>query len=155
MEIEWGKVCGRLVGDGYMDSVIKVDNVQRRSYCDKEIKGNILIKDIEKYAKEAQKIFDELIWIKSNKPGQMRYDAEGGSRYEYWNMDEGVCVLIQLNNEMIWIVGCVGCHPFVVTNEWSFYNSDGSTDATELLDEKDPIEFLKTTTMKYVMHQCH
>lgn len=39
-------------------------------------------------------------------------------------------VLVQDGPGRIWGVGCLLCHPEIVTAEWSFDISDGSTDCT-------------------------
>jgi hypothetical protein len=105
-------------------------------------------------------------WIEegSMNTGIGPYDANvrrwtsSNARLEFWHSEVGYYVIGAIGSECV-ISGCGVSHPFVYTNTWSFFNTDGSTNET--LDfaakELDPWKtiHLLANAHNYVFHPKH
>lgn len=161
--IDWNLV-EKIGRSGDVDSDEPAESIickhSRNNYCDREVQVYVSYEDVLAYAKKATKLFQETLWIPDILPygncGRWNSD-DGLSRYEFWTVKNGSYVVMQLRDELIWIVGCLDDHPFVETNMWGFYNSDGSTECE--LDpsviDLNPIIFLTTFTLEYLFDQVH
>lgn len=158
-------------GDGDLIKYPLGSYKERKGYCDDEIKGKVSHEDIQAYGARAQELFSSITWIRQELPKaekkiewkgeqvptEMYFmkSSDGKSRVEYWITREGYFIALELAGELCWVLGCMHGHPFVETNDWSFGNSDGSTDDSVLETWDSLISFMTQTTLEYVLEQVH
>jgi len=161
-QIEWDNL--KKLAKEEEESDILCDSIEcahkREFYCDSEIKGKVTTKDIKILTKRTAKLFGAQEWVQTKKTSQVsRWKSQMG-RYEYWNLEIGTYAALQIfdpdeNDNIVWMAGCLHCHPFVETTNWSFCNSDGSTDESDLSDKMNPVNFLEDSSMSYIFHPRH
>lgn len=148
------------------ESTDAVENFKAPMYLDHELEGHVTEDDVDKLLQEIQLKFDKIAWSLNKSPaaqGALSWIGESEQqRMEVLTYDNGLdldyVIALQLD-DIAHIVGNSGGHPFVLTNQFAFDNSDGSTnedvDFREDISPHEVLEFAMSKTKEYLFNQVH
>ncbi|SNW62438.1 Hypothetical protein ORPV_534 [Orpheovirus IHUMI-LCC2] len=149
---------------GDLDTIVNdLDSIPH--YVDKDVHDVVnpsnffdIIYEIDKFKGDKYTYKCCKIVVEGDEDYGMRREWIGkDGKLQYWIYEDGYAVIWELGSKFL-ILGNGGCHPFIVTNTFQFYNTDGST--FEDIDfpslTLDGIkELTKSKLFTYIFSQMH